>query len=109
MTMKANGFFPLSLAAAAVFLAACAGTPESDADMAATGAAEPYTSGSAEQIGVDRPFSEMDANNDGSLSREEVAVDEMLSQHFAQADTDRNGLLSQAEVDAHRAEMSGPE
>lgn len=50
-------------------------------------------------------FAEMDRNADGGITRDELDAGEMLNQHFDVADTDGDGVLSQAEVDAHRAEM----
>jgi len=51
-------------------------------------------------------FADMDKNKDGGISKDELADTEMLSQHFAVADKDGDGKLSNAEVDAHRAEMA---
>jgi len=50
-------------------------------------------------------FEDMDKNKDGSITKDELADTEMLSQHFAAADKDGDGKLSKAEVDAHRAAM----
>ncbi|GAB3351887.1 EF-hand domain-containing protein [Lysobacter tyrosinilyticus] len=50
-------------------------------------------------------FEDMDKNKDGSVTKDELADTEMLSQHFATADKDGDGKLSKAEVDAHRAAM----
>lgn len=51
-------------------------------------------------------FADMDKNKDGGVTKDELTDTEMLSQHFAMADKDGNGKLSQSEVDAHRAEMA---
>jgi len=51
-------------------------------------------------------FAAMDKNGDGGISKDELSDTEMLYQHFSAADTDGNGKLSSAEVDAHRAEMA---
>lgn len=51
-------------------------------------------------------FADMDKNKDGGITKDELADTEMLSQHFATADKDGDGKLSQSEVDAHRAEMA---
>lgn len=51
-------------------------------------------------------FADMDKNKDGGVAPDELAATEMLHQHFEQADTDRDGKLSQAEVDKHRADMA---
>lgn len=51
-------------------------------------------------------FAAMDKNSDGSITPDELAPTEMLSQHFSEADTDGDGKLSSAEVDAHRAQMA---
>jgi hypothetical protein len=45
-------------------------------------------------------FVEMDRNSDGGITREELDAGEMLYQHFDVADTNGDGVLSQAEVDA---------
>jgi len=110
--MKTNDYRLLALAAAsAVFLAACAATPEADTE-ATTPTSGPDATASATMaparpIDQGQTFADMDTNKDGSLTQDEVAGNEMLTQHFTQADTDGNGSLSQAEVDAHRAEMAG--
>lgn len=106
----------------------CAGSPDSEqaAMEAATAPAStsadagmqqpPATSGDAAPAAATmspaiptdtgRSFADMDVNRDGSLTRDEVVNNEMLSRHFAQVDMDGNGKLSQAEVDAHRSDMS---
>ena len=53
-----------------------------------------------------RGFADLDTNKDGGVTRDELDDTEMLDQHFGDADTDGNGSLSQAEVDAHRAKMT---
>jgi hypothetical protein len=116
--MKPNHLPLLSLALViATSLAACAGTPESDTDAAAAGAqptsvsgmeaAASATASPAQPIDSGQSLAEMDKNKDGSLTQDELAENEMLRQHFTQADKDGNGSLSQAEVDAHRTEMAG--
>lgn len=51
-------------------------------------------------------FAEMDKNQDGGIVHQELADTEMLHKHFSDADTDGDGKLSSAEVDAHRAHMA---
>ena len=53
-------------------------------------------------------FQQMDENGDGGITQEELAATDMLYQHFGAADTDADGMLSPAEVDAHRAAMAAP-
>ncbi len=47
-----------------------------------------------------------DANADGGLSMDEVPQGDMLREHFSAADGDGNGMLSQAEIDKHNADMA---
>jgi len=47
-----------------------------------------------------KTWKELDANNDGKLSRDEVAGDPMWS-----ADTNKDGFLSKAEFKKHAADM----
>ena len=51
------------------------------------------------------PFDDMDLNNDGNLSRDELPQTSPLLQNFSTADKDGNGMLSRAEVDAQRGKM----
>lgn len=51
-------------------------------------------------------FADMDKNADGGITHDELADSEMLHQHFETADTDKDGKLSSAEVDKHRADMA---
>ena len=51
-------------------------------------------------------FADMDKNHDGNLSRDELPTKSMLYQHFSTADADGNKLLSEAEVNKHRADMA---
>lgn len=99
--------------ATAVFAVACQRTEEAPAadPSAATEptpapATEPYAPAPAEPADSGMSFEEMDKNNDGGITKDELADTEMLSQHFAAADKDGDGKLSQSEVDAHRAEMA---
>lgn len=50
-------------------------------------------------------FAEMDRDGDGGITRDELDAGEMLYVHFDAADANGDGVLSQAEVDAYRAEM----
>ncbi len=51
-------------------------------------------------------FSDMDKNHDGNLSKDELPTQSMLYQHFSTADADGNKLLSEDEVNKHRADMA---
>ena len=46
-------------------------------------------------------FQSLDKNADGSLSADEIPSDHPLAKDFAQADTDGDGKLTQAEFDAY--------
>lgn len=49
----------------------------------------------------------MDANNDGFVSREEATSFPRLAAQFDAADTDKDGRLDAAEMQAHREAMHG--
>lgn len=66
----------------------------------ATTPTEPMTTADAST-----PFDDLDINNDGSLSRDELPASNALSQDFSTADKDGNGTLSRAEVEAQRGNM----
>ncbi len=51
-------------------------------------------------------FADMDKNHDGNLSKDELPTNSMLYQHFSTADANGNKLLSQDEVNKHRADMA---
>lgn len=50
-------------------------------------------------------FADMDANQDGSISKDELTADQMLYEHFDTADADGDGMLTEEEVTQHRADM----
>lgn len=58
--------------------------------------------------GDDTTFVEMDRNQDGGITRDELATTDMLYQHFSVADADGDGSLSETEVTQHRADMAAP-
>ncbi len=64
------------------------------------------TAGGDGMTGAELSFADMDKNHDGSVSKDELASTDMLYQHFAVADADSNGMLSEAEVTKHRADMA---
>jgi Ca2+-binding EF-hand superfamily protein len=49
----------------------------------------------------------MDADKDGFVTREEAQSHPMLSAQFDAADTNKDGKLDRAEMDAHRQAMHG--
>jgi hypothetical protein len=51
-------------------------------------------------------FHDMDKNHDGNLTKDELPASSMLYQHFSTADADGNGMLTEAEVAKHRADMA---
>lgn len=53
-------------------------------------------------------FDDMDTNNDGSISLDELSDTSALRQNFPTADKDGNGSLSRAEVEAQRGTMPPP-
>ena len=54
------------------------------------------------------PFDDMDINNDGSLSQDELTDTHPLRQAFTVVDSDGNGTLSRSEVDSYRSKMAPP-
>ncbi|MBA4284512.1 MAG: hypothetical protein C0434_03150 [Xanthomonadaceae bacterium] len=87
--------------------------PTTCAELAALGDAVDLTS---REIGtlkqrcdiedVRAKFAELDRNQDGYLSQEELPGEHTLSQHFAEVDFDGDKRLSLAEVAEHDAETS---
>ncbi|MEO6155878.1 MAG: hypothetical protein ABIP16_09160 [Thermomonas sp.] len=51
-------------------------------------------------------FTDLDKNMDSGVSRDELSPTEMLYQHFNEADTSHNGVLSYAEIERHRMDMT---
>ena len=47
-----------------------------------------------------------DKNADGGVSMDELPPGSVLHEHFSAADTDGNGMLSQAELDKHDSDMA---
>lgn len=54
-------------------------------------------------------FSELDANRDGAVSKQELRGKQDLVAHFADADTDRDGRLTQSEFRMLRKEVEEAE
>ncbi|WP_141455491.1 hypothetical protein [Pseudoxanthomonas sp. z9] len=54
-----------------------------------------------------RPFEELDANGDGSVSKDEAAVDPALTQAFGTLDQDADGKLAPAEYAAYKPAGNG--
>ena len=95
---------PVLQAAAAVLLtsafmlpAARAQAAENAATEQATASPAPLTKG---EIKAQREFKMLDFNKDGKLSRTEVALFPRLAAAFDEADTDKDGYVSYAEVQA---------
>lgn len=64
------------------------------------------TAGQSDQSSADiRPFAELDKNQDGQLTKDELPASTMHSRHFTKIDADGNGRLSNPEVDKHLADM----
>ncbi|MGS1076727.1 hypothetical protein [Pseudoxanthomonas beigongshangi] len=54
-----------------------------------------------------RPFEELDANGDGSIGKDEAAVDPALTQAFGTLDQDADGKLAPAEYSAYKPAGNG--
>jgi len=119
--MKLNNLTMLALAlSTTLFAAGCnrdadtAGEPATSADSMPADAMpvepavapEPAPAPAAAMADSGMSFADMDKNSDGGIAHDELADGEMLDQHFSTADTDGDGKLSAAEVDAHRADMA---
>ncbi|MDQ3161108.1 MAG: hypothetical protein M3Q51_08850 [Pseudomonadota bacterium] len=68
----------------------------------------PPTAGAPAPVKPDsgQSFTDLDKNMDSGISRSELAPNEMLLQHFNQADTSGDGSLSYAEIERHRTDMT---
>ncbi|WP_051303037.1 EF-hand domain-containing protein [Comamonas composti] len=99
---------PLLRAAMAVLLVSAFTLPMAHAEPDTT-AAEPAALSKGE-IKARREFQMLDANQDGKLSRHEVALFPPLAAAFDEADTDKDGFVSMEEVKAfavkYRAERA---
>lgn len=122
---------PLAIVAA-IGLGACAQESGYDADATADTAAEPADDTMAtdpaaqvppatEPVPVDDSatmadagampspapdLATLDANQDGSLSMDELPAGDPWRNQFASADTDGNGMLSQGEIDARATDAA---
>lgn len=85
------------LLTSAFMLPARAQAAENAATEQATASPAPLTKG---EIKAQREFKMLDFNKDGKLSRAEVALFPRLSAAFDEADTDKDGYVSYAEVQA---------
>ena len=55
----------------------------------------------------DADFKNADKDGDGSLSKDEAAAMPMLSKHFDEIDTNKDGVVSREEIEAHHSKMGG--
>ncbi len=55
-----------------------------------------------------RTFDELDANGDGSIAKDEAAVDPALTQVFGTLDQDADGKLAAAEYQAYKPAKQAP-
>lgn len=56
--------------------------------------------------GDEMSFADMDKNQDGGITQDELTAADMLHQHFSVADANADGMLSEEEVAQHRADMA---
>ena len=90
---------------------ATAQSPTTTADASANTPADPATTPvppAATTGSATMAFDELDKNNDGAISPDELSETDSLRQNFPAADTDANGSLSQIELEAHRATTRTP-
>ena len=59
---------------------------------------EPSAQGSAQSV----DYTKLDANADGSISKDEAKMDPTLSAKFSELDKDKNGTLSSTELSASK-------
>ncbi len=90
---------------AVALLGACA-SMDHDMDGHPTSSAKVYSAGMDTSTMDSMSFSDMDKNHDGNLSKDELPTMSMLYQHFSTADANNNKLLSEDEVNKHRADMA---
>jgi hypothetical protein len=83
--------------------------PASEADAEAPPPMDATPAADDAMMGDEMSFAELDANADGSVSMDELSPTDMLHQHFSVADADGNGMLSEAEIQQHRADMASDE
>lgn len=76
--------------------AAAQGSPGSDANPLPTDRADK----AGTSVGDRPPFDELDMNDDGRLSKAELAHDNEFLSRFARWDSDEDGYLTMAEYDA---------
>lgn len=117
--MKSNKLLILACAAsAALAITGCHRDEADEADHAAVVAPAltpaPATSVAPEAVVASTapvadsglPFDTMDSNHDGYITPDELHDNEMLKQHFTQADVNGDGKLAPDEVIKHRADMA---
>ncbi len=85
-----------------------AGCNDRDADdtVAPVATTTPAPADSTPAMGTEMSFAEMDKNQDGGVTHDEMSDADMLHQHFSVADTNADGKLSEAEIIKHRADMA---
>lgn len=117
MKIKTTVLFALLMPGVAM-LAACNPTPDAD-DAAMAPSADATNDPPAvdtmpadpmppmpDMTGDERTFAQMDANQDGGITQDELSPGDMLHEHFSVADANGDGMLSEDEVAQHRADMA---
>lgn len=74
--------------------------------VSTTGMAQDGKKGKQQNRGAEM-FKQMDKNEDGKLSKEEVADKPRLKEHFDEIDTNKDGFLEKAEMKAFKEKKMG--
>ena len=79
-------------------VAALAAVLSASAVFAQDPSTQPAAQGSAQSV----DYTKLDANADGSISKDEAKMDPTLSAKFSELDKDKNGTLSSTELSASK-------
>ncbi len=106
-SLKSSTFMLLIAAALTAPLAFAQSDTTASAPAPASAAMQPgaMAPDAMSQSSAPKTWRELDTNNDGKLSKDEVAGDLMWSSHFDAADANKDGFISKAEFKKHAADM----